>query len=417
MDNYVELSSIDAFSFWTLAENVTSTFQLTADVQDKWNIVSVPGLHPTNQNVDTWWAFRDMTANVFYYADPAPPVPNGYQSTPTVEPGLGYWMKHTGPRTYNTGPNPPGDEWPASGILIVPHDPVSVFTGWNLIGAYEELATVAGLTTTPPGLIVAGSIYQYNSTTPPTGYTNPANLVPHRGYWVKINSPGGVINIPGALAKGSGELITERFKEDWGRIIITDAAGRSYTLYAVKGAVDLNLYELPPAPPAGMFDMRFSSGRVAEEINSSIQTIEMSGIEHPVTVRVENMDIRLTDESGKALNEFIKSGEEVVIRDAAISKLKVTGELKPVSYALEQNYPNPFNPSTVIEFSLPEDVNNVKLTIYNALGERMAELVNGNLTAGKYQYQWNAGSVATGMYIYELRTDEFVSVKKMVLMK
>jgi len=395
----------------------SSTFQLTADVQDKWNIVSVPGLHPTDQNVNTWWAFRDMTANVFYYADPAPPVPNGYQSTPTVEPGLGYWMKHTGPRTYNTGPNPPGDEWPASGILIVPHDPVSVFTGWNLIGAYEELAPVAGLTTTPPGLIVAGSIYQYNSTTPPTGYTNPANLVPHRGYWVKINSPGGVINIPGALAKGSGELITERFKEDWGRIIITDAAGRSYTLYAVKGAVDLNLYELPPAPPAGMFDMRFSSGRVAEEINSSIQTIEMSGIEHPVTVRVENMDIRLTDESGKALNEFIKSGEEVVIRDAAISKLKVTGELKPVSYALEQNYPNPFNPSTVIEFSLPEDVNNVKLTIYNALGERMAELVNGNLTAGKYQYQWNAGSVATGMYIYELRTDKFVSVKKMVLLK
>jgi len=59
----------------------------------------------------------------------------------------------------------------------------------------------------------------------------------------------------------------------------------------------------------------------------------------------------------------------------------------------------------------------VKLTIYNALGERMAELVNGNLTAGKYQYQWDAGNVATGMYIYELRTDKFVSVKKMVLLK
>ena len=87
------------------------------------------------------------------------------------------------------------------------------------------------------------------------------------------------------------------------------------------------------------------------------------------------------------------------------------------SYSLEQNYPNPFNPSTVIEFSLPEDVGNVKLSIYNALGEKVAELVNTALTAGKYSYQWNAQNVATGMYVYELRTDKFVSVKKMVLMK
>jgi len=89
----------------------------------------------------------------------------------------------------------------------------------------------------------------------------------------------------------------------------------------------------------------------------------------------------------------------------------------PVDYMLYQNYPNPFNPSTVIEFSLPEDVTNAKLSIYNALGEKVAELVNTALPAGIYQYQWNASNVATGMYIYELRTDKFVSVKKMVLVK
>ncbi len=72
---------------------------------------------------------------------------------------------------------------------------------------------------------------------------------------------------------------------------------------------------------------------------------------------------------------------------------------------------------TVIEFSLPEDVSDVKLTIYNGLGERITELVNSSLKAGKYSYQWNARNVATGMYIYELRTDKFVSVKKMLLLK
>jgi len=59
----------------------------------------------------------------------------------------------------------------------------------------------------------------------------------------------------------------------------------------------------------------------------------------------------------------------------------------------------------------------VKLSVYNALGEKVAELVNTSLMAGKYQYQWNASSVATGMYIYELRTEKFVSAKKMLLMK
>ena len=188
-------------------------------------------------------------------------------------------------------------------------------------------------------------------------------------------------------------------------------------LYGVKENTDLQLYELPPAPMAGMFDIRYSSGRIAEDLNNAIKTIEMSGVTYPLTVRVENMDIRLMDETGKNVNVNLKSGENVIISDASVMKLMVSGELIPAEYALEQNYPNPFNPSTVIEFSLPENVGNVKLSIYNTLGEKIAELVNTALTAGKYQYQWNAQNVATGMYIYELRTNKFVSLKKMILIK
>ena len=188
-------------------------------------------------------------------------------------------------------------------------------------------------------------------------------------------------------------------------------------MYAVKGEVDLSQYELPPAPPTGMFDIRYSSGRIAENLNSAVKSIDMSGVTYPLTVRVEGMDIRLMDETGKAINVNLKAGEDIVISDASVMKLMVSGEMIPAEYALAQNYPNPFNPGTVIEFSLPEDVGNVTLSIYNMLGEKVAELVNTALTAGKYQYQWNAQNVATGMYIYELRTDKFVSVKKMILMK
>jgi hypothetical protein len=167
----------------------------------------------------------------------------------------------------------------------------------------------------------------------------------------------------------------------------------------------------------GMYDFRYTSGRIAEDLNSSVKTIEMQGVVYPLTVRVEGMNMRLMDETGKTLNANLKDGESIVVENMTINKLMVSGEMLPTVYSLEQNYPNPFNPSTVIEFSLPEDVSNVKLSIYNALGEKVAELVNTSLQAGKYQYEWNAQDVATGMYIYELRTNNFVSVKKMLLLK
>ena len=372
-----------------------STFSVTVSISDGWNMVSIPGLHPTDQNVNTWWAFRDQSANVFKYA-------GGYLPVTEAAPGIGYWMKHSGDRTYNTG-----DEWPAGGIQIVAHDPLTAAAGWNLFGGYELVVTAANVTTNPPGL-QNGPIYKYSG-----GYAVATTLDPGYGYWIKLNAAGQII-IPETMAKGE---VVDYFPEDWGRIVLTDATGINYTLYAVKGEVNLDNYELPPAPPAGMFDIRFSSGRIAEDINSAIKTIDMSGVTYPLTVRVENMDIRLMDETGKSINVNLKAGEDVMISDAAVMKLMVSGELVPAKYSLEQNYPNPFNPSTVIEFSLPEDAANVKLSIYNALGERVAELVNTSLQAGRYQYQWNASGVATGIYIYELKTDKFVSVKKMILLK
>ena len=375
----------------------TTTFQLSVTVSNGWNMVSIPGLHPVNQSVDTWWQYRDLSANVFKYGEA------GYVVVNSTIPGEGYWMKHSGARIYNTG-----DEWPAGGIQVVPHNSIDGFLGWNLIGGYENSAAVSGIITIPPGLI-SGPLYRYSS-----GYQVANTIDPGYAYWIKLTNAGQII-IPNALSKS--DEIVDWFNDDWGKLIFTDATGISYSLYAVKGKVELDNYILPPAPPSGMFDIRYSSGRIAEDINSSVKTIELNGVSYPVKVRVENIDIRLMDETGKGVNVNLKSGEDVVISDGSIQKLMVSGEMLPTVYSLEQNYPNPFNPSTVIEFSLPEDVSNVKLSIYNALGEKVAELVNSSLTAGRYQYQWNAQNAATGMYIYELKTDKFISMKKMVLLK
>ncbi|MBV6422108.1 MAG: hypothetical protein DAHOPDDO_03397 [Ignavibacteriaceae bacterium] len=376
-----------------VVENINNTFQLSVSVNNGWNMVSVPGTNPNGMGVANWWPGR--VGEVYKYNA-------GYQTVTTATPGIGYWMKNNGAQTYNTG-----DEWPAGGLQVVAHDPLTGAIGWNMIGGYELIVTAANVSTNPPGL-QSGPIFKYSG-----GYSVATTIDPGFGYWIKLTGAGQII-IPESFAKDSKPV--EYFPENWGRIVITDAAGVSYTLYAVNGQVDLSQYELPPAPPTGMYDFRYSSGRIAEDLSSSVKTIEMSGVVYPLTVRVEGMDIRLMDESGKKLNENLKDGESIEISESTIEKLMVSGELLPTVYSLEQNYPNPFNPSTMIEFSLPE-MANVKLSIYNALGEKVAELVNTSLQAGKYQYNWNASGVATGMYIYELRTEKFCAIKKMILLK
>ena len=88
----------------------------------------------------------------------------------------------------------------------------------------------------------------------------------------------------------------------------------------------------------------------------------------------------------------------------------------PSEFSLEQNYPNPFNSNTVIKFSIPQETN-VALNVYNVLGEKVIQLVSGNLDAGRYNFTWDAQNVVSGIYICELRTDNFIACRKMVLLR
>ncbi|HEY6906053.1 MAG TPA: T9SS type A sorting domain-containing protein, partial [Ignavibacteriaceae bacterium] len=89
---------------------------------------------------------------------------------------------------------------------------------------------------------------------------------------------------------------------------------------------------------------------------------------------------------------------------------------KLYSFSLAQNYPNPFNPNTKISYSVAER-NNVTLKVYDMLGREVATLVNTTKDAGNYEVNFNASSLASGLYIYKIQAGSFVQSKKMLLLK
>lgn len=93
----------------------------------------------------------------------------------------------------------------------------------------------------------------------------------------------------------------------------------------------------------------------------------------------------------------------------------------PNQFSLEQNYPNPFNPSTIIRFSLPT-TSNVRLEVFNLLGQSVKVLVDDRLTAGVKEVTWdgrdrNGTQVSTGIYFYRIASDKFVETRRMVFLK
>jgi len=88
----------------------------------------------------------------------------------------------------------------------------------------------------------------------------------------------------------------------------------------------------------------------------------------------------------------------------------------PEGFLLQQNYPNPFNPTTLIRFSIPADARTT-LAVYNLVGQRVAELVNGELAGGTYEVDFDASNLPSGTYFYRLSAGAFSRTGKMMLVK
>jgi hypothetical protein len=135
---------------------------------------------------------------------------------------------------------------------------------------------------------------------------------------------------------------------------------------------------------------------------------------------VGKLHFEMVDDKGNSITDFEVKDADIPI-PVKPGGTEEAVESKPAHFNLDQNYPNPFNPETVIKFSLPQD-SRVSLKVYNILGQVVNTLVDETLPAGNHSVSWNGKNergtdVASGVYFYRIKADNYESIMKMTLLR
>lgn len=357
-----------------------------------WNLLSLPVVA---DDPATAAVFPGAISSAYAYE-------GAYVERTELVPGEGIWVKFGGDEIAEVL----GDE------LLT--DTVEVESGWNMIGSLTLPVLASSVTSDPPG-IVSGSFFGYRG-----GYRITEELEPLRGYWVKVSSPGVLIldAEETAISAKSPSL------NEYNYLTISDGIGEQRLYFGNIPKADRSRFDLPPLPPAGIFDARFGTGRmleIADPKEDRTIPVAITSSRYPVTITWEakatkGSAVLVIEGKEYAMNS---RGSAVVDNpDADISMKLLSGSSGlPTEFALYQNYPNPFNPVTTIMFDLPKD-ELVTLTVYNLLGQEVASLAqNAPYVAGRHQIEFSTTGLSSGVYLYKLNAGSFRQVRKMILTK
>ena len=391
---------------------VPATVQL--NYRDRWNLFSLP-LKVSDARTTSLFPSASSQSYTFQ---------GSYTSEETLQNGKGYFVKLSSA----------GEKFFSGSPLY--RDTIDVKKGWNMIGSITDSVDVASIETIPSD-ILNPNCYSFDG-----GYQLAGSIQPGLGYWMKASQAGKIILASkGNSKRTSYGTTTDNIASRLNSLTITDAAGNKQTLYfgSEIGAIsNRDQFELPPVPPAGVFDVRFTSQFLTETYSRIISEskefqISLQSVSYPLKIswnisETASEIYQLSDH--QKYNVILNSRLKEIIVDKPLHTLTLTvggSADMPRQFVLEQNYPNPFNPSTTIRYQLPQ-TSRVLIRVFDILGKNITTLVDKIETSGNKEIEWDGKDqanqpVTSGIYFYDCRflpeTGEkgLHFTRKMILMK
>ena len=360
---------------------VTGDMIVEVSHMSDWNLVGLPvGLADT----ELMSVYPDaIEGTLFSFTD-------SYLQQDELFSGTGYWLRFDQEGTNSLTGTP---------ITVLT---LSLQSDWNLMSGLSTSMGVSEISD-PEGIIIPGTIFGFGES-----YELTDVIEPGKAYWLRTTQSGEVI-----LEGSTGSRVKEIPQLQANTIRV-----KGMTLYFGAEVSDKLQYSLPPLPPEGVFDIRFSddSRICAEDCEIDVRH-SSEGMEIECGV-VDDQEWELVDEWG---NVTPCSGIQQIDGGSQRFILQRSSDMFPLTYSIAPAYPNPFNPETTIRFSLPE-VTELTVTIHDILGRQVTELVQGELGPGHHSLRWNgtdasSNPVSAGVYFLQINSVEYTDFMKLILLK
>ncbi|GJQ64794.1 MAG: hypothetical protein SCALA702_38470 [Melioribacteraceae bacterium] len=382
-------------------------------ISQGWNILSVP-VHAPDMGVSV--LFPDAVS-------PAYGFDNGYTTMEELAMGAGYWLKF--------------DDGGSHMMTGMPdHINIALGEGWNIVGPFETMVNADEIVTNPAG-IIASVFYGYDN-----GYSIADELYPGEGYWVKASADGEMVMMP--VAKKGNDTEMESPNEDalyTISVATADGAAGSYGLMlgidpAATDGVDGDLgeTELPPLPPAGVYDARMIlpdgttgspadyrtgdnnyTGQVTYTMKYQLgdggtsMTLDVDIPEIPGTVTMTVQD----PFGGVLVNEVVnEGGGQVVVTNTSLTELKLIVDYNaPIPVELSSFAANVVGETIQLAWETATETNNKGFEVERSEdGESFTKVgyIDGNgTTSEKQAYNFTDHHAVSGTYYYRLRQVDF----------
>ena len=421
-------------------------------VERQHQMISIP-FDLDNRNVfemlsDNYGEYNDRVWRIFRYED------GEYREYPNFEgelaPGSAFWLVTRDAEAFNVEQGTSTESAQPYEILLAP--------GWNQVAT--PFAFAVDWTSVQSDTALEGP-YFYDGV---EYIPNQTTIDPWQGYWVNNASDASVrmlvpadAAVSAGLGKQSAAVAINPDKEYLMRLIAEvselnyrDSHNYLGMLETAESGRDINDFSEPP--PIGEY-VRLAIAEDDVEYAGNFKPIDPEGQQwqltvsttagsKPVTIRMEDEghlpegfssyildeDLRyvITPRDGQFTiqtnDEYPQRHFRVIVGTEAFANANNDGiSLIPLAYELHQNYPNPFNPETTIAYQLKQ-LSDVRLEIYNVLGQRVRTLINSRQDGGQHNVLWNGRNdsgkaVASGIYIYRLSANDFTVSRKMVLVR